>query len=155
MKKFWNVLQKVSVVVVLAVVFLVTVAGITRDNGTLSKLIISRALNFKTASVAFFTGTSYIAMGDSAYLSVGALVADTSSFATPTGLFTKAIYVPGGTVNDVYFATRRIALGVSTGKQTTDSTRLHVMAKTDSAIVFRSDTLTSGLKFNLFHLKLR
>lgn len=114
------------------------------------------ALNMVSTSRQFFDGSSYLAMGDSAYLSVGRLVADTGSFATPTGLFTKAVYVPGATASDVGFATKRVVLGVSTAAPTaSDTAHLSVMMKTDSAIVLRTDTTISGLKFNLFHLKLR
>lgn len=79
-------------------------------------------------------------------------LADSGSFATPTGLFSKAVYVAGGTSSDLYVVTRRVVLGVSTAKQT-DTSILSYMAKTDSLIVFRTDTTTSGLKFSWIRIK--
>ncbi len=154
MKKVWNLLRTLSVVLVLTVVLLVSFAGISGDNGTLNRLVISKLISFKTGTYAFFDKASFIVMGDSAYFSVGGLVADTSSFATPTGLFSKAIYVRGATGADAYVVTKRITLGVSTAHQT-DTTTLSYMAKTDSLIIFRDDTTTSGLKFSWFRTALR
>lgn len=139
-----NIFAKISVVVALFAMVMIFVAGISGDNGTLWRLIMSSELKMKyTAfmSASGTTGTSY------------ARFADTSSFATPTGLFTKAIYVPGATTKDVYALTKRVIAGTSTAKPT-DTTTLFYMAKTDSLIVMRDDTTTSGLKFSWIRVKL-
>ena len=149
--------QAVATIIVasmLLVVFAVTVAGISGDYGTLSRLIIAGRLTMKTASYAFFTGTSYVAMGDSAYLSVGKFVADSSEFAV--GQKRKGVYT-GGTVNSVYLTTGRAGYVAVSGEIVTDSisTLIQAYAKTDSAVFVRTGTLAQTGKFNYLHLKLR
>lgn len=77
-----------------------------------------------------------------------AFLADTGSFTT-TGVRT-AKYIQGAKSTDVYQVTWRVI----TGDESTIPTGIpYVMAKTDSAIIFRSDGTTSAQKYNLFRIR--
>lgn len=138
-------------------IFMVVVAGISGDSGTLSRLIMSVELRLKSGTALRGYGTSFINLTDSAYLNFGGRIADTSAFSTT--LASKAIYIPGATLNDVYFVSKRNIAGTST-TMPADSCLLSYMAKTDSLIVLRqppgtsAGLLPSGTKFSWIRMKI-
>jgi len=153
MKKIFG---KVAIIVALFATVMVFVAGISGDYGTLSRLIISGRLTMKSAAYTFFNGTSYLAMGDSAYISVGGRIADTSAFSG--ALLTKAIYISGATPSDVYFISKRTLASAVTTAALADSSILSYEAITDSVIVKRAPiglVIPSGEKFSWIRVKLR
>lgn len=77
-----------------------------------------------------------------------AFLADTGSFTTTA--VRKAHYIQGAKSTDIYQVTWRVA----TGDETTVPTGIpYVMAKTDSAIIFRTDGTTSGQGYDLFRIR--
>ena len=144
---------------VLSLVLLIFTVSLASGSNWYYTLTIATKILMKTGTYQFFNGTSYLAAGDSAYLSFGGRIADTSAFSTT--LATKAIYISGATVNDAYFVAKRNVYGTSTATPT-DSCSLSYMAKADSLIVMRQGTyaasggaMPSGTKFSWIRSKLR
>jgi hypothetical protein len=141
----------------LMVLFFVTVASaqyaITQYIS--GRLVIQNGatVQLRASSAVYTYGASSINMGDSSYLSLGGRIADTTSFGA--GVRRIAVYIPGATVNDIYFVTPRAVFATPTSEIAPDSTPVAVYAKTDSAILLRTGTKGSTLYVNWMRVKLQ
>ena len=138
-----------------ASLFLLNVAGIAGDNGTLNRLIMSTELRLKSAARMQLYGSSYIDFGDSATVRAGAALAKIDSFFT-TGA-SDTVKMLGARLGDVFIVTPYVPAHSSTP----DTGALQYGARflnTDSVLVVRTlknatgSTLKSGAQYALMVL---
>lgn len=150
-------MKKLSMWIVAMIALVITIASaqylITQYIS--GRLVIQNGatIQLRSSSALYAFGASSFNLGDSTYLSVGGVIADTSVFSA--GSKRKAIYIAGATPNDVYYITNRVAYATPTSEALLDSTRLGYVAKTDSLIVLRSGTYGTADKFSWIRAKLQ